>query len=142
MYSKTAQLAVHPTLQLTVGLYRASRPKAGGMFSHVGILDVGDCRGNPEFLRLSATVLHLGPSGFKVEPYNQGDGWVVEARIPEQTGAVHRLRSALDLNYDAFSNNCEHFVERVAVGVKASRQLQSWGLVLGAAAVVTLAAKR
>ena len=134
MYART-QISFDPDLPLAPGLYRVSRPKAGGMVTHVGILEVGCAQylGSPP----SATVAHLGPTGLRVDQFDRADGWTIGEALPNQVHAVRRLRSAIDPTYDALFNNCEHFVEYVATGTKQSGQLKAVGIV--AATIVGLA---
>ena len=129
---------------LNGGLYRVKRAStASKSVQHAAIADVGNRLGllprQEVFNRSAVVMVHQTPPTLQYELHQDGlgDEWTVEASIPDETGARHRLEAAkANPKYDALGNNCEHFASFIADGKRTSPQL--WALGVFASVLVLL----
>jgi hypothetical protein len=113
-------------MKLPWGLHVVTRPKLGGLVTHVGLVDVGNQ------LRLGArpgagpVVVHHPPNGL-VAVYAADSGvWEAAFAVSNVAGVRERVSRAFeDRTYNLFGANCEHFISFALSGERKSPQLQA-----------------
>jgi hypothetical protein len=128
-YPSVQQLSLQP------GLYKARERRSDKGVLHYGILDVGNRMRIPLANGFNVVVIHQLPPRIKCE-YTNPAGWQDLENIEDESGAIERLRSALARpEYNVFGNNCEHFVNYVAYGIRRSLQVELAGIGGGLVAI-------
>lgn len=110
------------------GLYIVTRPKAGGLVTHVGLLDIGNvlCL-NTIGVAEQPLVLHHPPGGLVAVPAAASGRWETAVAVANSPSIRQRIiRAFQDPSYHLFENNCEHFLTFALSGEKKSPQLQGF----------------
>lgn len=122
---------------LSAGLYLVSQQSDKGV-AHYGILDVGNRMGAEYLPLMQPTIIHQRPPRIRIDLLRDTGSWRIHEQIADEAAAIQRIRIGLKTpNYDLFGNNCEHFAQHVATGVRQSRQVQAAVVLAGIAAVVS-----
>ena len=115
------------------GLYVMKQFRADKGVFHFAIMDVGNR------LRLTGVqpgtepvMVHQPPEGLRADFLGQTIGtWSSLGKVADEAKARERLLEAMKTpEYNLFGNNCEHFVNFVASGMRRSTQLLIGGLVV------------
>jgi hypothetical protein len=138
--AQRSRRALHPD-QLGTGLYLLKQSSAEKTVDHFALLDVGNGL-QADWNRLRRPVIvHQTPPAVRADWFENTGEWEILGRVIDETGALARIRIALQTpGYDLFGNNCEHFARFVATGVRESRQVQGFCAVAGLLAVLMIAA--
>lgn len=127
------------------GLYLAKTDslKVGGLVQHYGIIDIGNCFEFSQSNGEMPLVYHMTSEGLRIDWLSDtGCGgnptdWEITDEIVDVEYAKGRLLEASENpDYDLFGNNCEHFANYIATGMRSSGQLR--GVVIIGAVVFVL----